>query len=895
MQNPFEKKKEVFNEIPVHKTILAKLFAKENISVVHADVKTAMFDTKNRTMYLPYWKDLTLEMYDMLTSHETGHALDTPQDAFHQNKTTYKGPIRAYLNIVEDARIEKLQLRRYPGLKDSYVSAYNDLHARNFFQLKDKEDLRKRYLIDRLNLYFKLGRWGIVDVPFMNQTEQDFLKRVSLAETFDEVKKLAHEIMEYDKHLYKSKKQDESEDGDGEGEGQEGNGQKKKVILKKGGKKDPNAKEISQEEFDRDYEVVGEEDGDGEGDGSEEGDDGEGAGEGEGEGEGKGDKEGKGKGKGEGEGKGDGEGEGKGKAKGKPDFSGKQMQDGGQPDKGFGRNKNSNVNAAPPSGPSNVSDTEFEKNANFDASDKAYHDAVEKLISNGGAQEVIFVNLPKLNSDDFTITSTDVIEIFEKHIRTGGTGAHYYGQQHNPVSVEAAAQRATVIYTAFRQRHLNAVNFLIKEFEMRKAADEHKRTQTTKMGDLNMSKLTQYKFNDDIFRRADLISEGKSHALVMLLDMSGSMQSIFYKTMEQLLILVEFCHRMNIPFEVYGFSDQGAAQKAVQQKRHTRSSVKLNAGEVQPGNPDRMALMRLIDSSLSAMQYRKLMGYLLSYAFGMSGGGRGNGKSDDHNMTVGGTTVHMSGIPEFGLCGTPLIEAMYLMPDLISKFKKKSGAQIIHFFNLTDGFGGAIYSYIAVGGQHMGYNQQANLFGGTDYNTRRSTSRSKIVFNDLDSRKMFEYTFNKNQQATLQSNAYVVSMNLLSERIRALGCNVININLLMDKREGTVSGVLGRSLQAEAFFRGDDMNKYDFSRTEEYKKAIKQYESNGFVAVTSKIYTHEFFMNANVGAEERKKFDSLAFREGQSTGQMAGQVTEAMKAALNTRQLAIEFSKLIAR
>jgi hypothetical protein len=102
----------LFNEIPVSKTILAKLFAKENISIVHADVPTAAFDIKNRTMYLPHWKDVSLEIYDLFVSHETGHALDTPEEAFHNNRKMFKGPMRAYINILEDARLEQFQLRR---------------------------------------------------------------------------------------------------------------------------------------------------------------------------------------------------------------------------------------------------------------------------------------------------------------------------------------------------------------------------------------------------------------------------------------------------------------------------------------------------------------------------------------------------------------------------------------------------------------------------------------------------------------------------------------------------------------------------------------------------------------------------------------------------------------
>lgn len=40
-----------------HQTLLAKLLAKEDITVTHGRFETAFFDVKNRTLGLPIWKD----------------------------------------------------------------------------------------------------------------------------------------------------------------------------------------------------------------------------------------------------------------------------------------------------------------------------------------------------------------------------------------------------------------------------------------------------------------------------------------------------------------------------------------------------------------------------------------------------------------------------------------------------------------------------------------------------------------------------------------------------------------------------------------------------------------------------------------------------------------------
>jgi len=53
------------------------------------------------------------------------------------------------LNVVEDARIEKLIKRKYPGLSQSFIKGYRDLIANDFFKTADK-DINEMLLIDRL-------------------------------------------------------------------------------------------------------------------------------------------------------------------------------------------------------------------------------------------------------------------------------------------------------------------------------------------------------------------------------------------------------------------------------------------------------------------------------------------------------------------------------------------------------------------------------------------------------------------------------------------------------------------------------------------------------------------------------------------------------------------------
>ena len=80
-------------------------------------------------------------------------------------------------------------------------------------------------------------------------------------------------------------------------------------------------------------------------------------------------------------------------------------------------------------------------------------------------------------------------------------------------------------FIKFRSENKSLVSYLAKEFEMRKKADEHKRTKVAKTGILNPNKLHSYKFNEDLFLRSEVITSGKNHGFIMYLDWSGSMHN----------------------------------------------------------------------------------------------------------------------------------------------------------------------------------------------------------------------------------------------------------------------------------------------------------------------------------------------------------------------------------
>ena len=189
------------------KSLLAKLLATENITVQrNPSLKTAMFDLKNRVLMLPVWQGISNDLDDLLLVHETGHALDTPSAEIYKKTAediaakifpnekisdALARTVSGFLNVIEDARIDKRQKRRYPGCRRNYLVGYKELVERDFFGTANR-DINSMNFIDRLNLYFKGGNVHM-NLTFSPE-EKVLLKKVENAETWDEVVALTEEI-----------------------------------------------------------------------------------------------------------------------------------------------------------------------------------------------------------------------------------------------------------------------------------------------------------------------------------------------------------------------------------------------------------------------------------------------------------------------------------------------------------------------------------------------------------------------------------------------------------------------------------------------------------------------------------------------------------------------------
>ena len=178
------------------------------------------------------------------------------------------------------------------------------------------------------------------------------------------------------------------------------------------------------------------------------------------------------------------------------------------------------------------------------ATQRAFDENLQDLVQDAPwYSDPVYVEIPKMHLDNIIVDQ----EVLQKHI-----DAHYEENSHNRYD-DPLAYVANK-YNEYKKSAQKEVNYLVKEFECKKAADSHARTTTARTGVLDTAKLHTYKYNEDLFRKISVIPDGKNHGMIFILDWSGSMSNYLQDTIKQLLSLVWFCRKVNIPFEVYAFT-----------------------------------------------------------------------------------------------------------------------------------------------------------------------------------------------------------------------------------------------------------------------------------------------------------------------------------------------------
>ena len=179
-------------------SLFARALASENIFVnLDTAAPTASFDMESRTLTIPDWKT-SQALKDMIIAHEVGHALYTPAEEFlasldnARERKLHPQGYKACINSIEDARIERMIKEKFPGCRRDFFEGYKEILALDIFELKDTP-VSTMSIIDRINLYFKFGVFGLMSFDF-SPAEQKIIDRVSTVKTYAEVVKIADDL-----------------------------------------------------------------------------------------------------------------------------------------------------------------------------------------------------------------------------------------------------------------------------------------------------------------------------------------------------------------------------------------------------------------------------------------------------------------------------------------------------------------------------------------------------------------------------------------------------------------------------------------------------------------------------------------------------------------------------
>ena len=369
-------------------------------------------------------------------------------------------------------------------------------------------------------------------------------------------------------------------------------------------------------------------------------------------------------------------------------------------------------------------------------------------------------------------------------------------------------------YLNFRRDAVKIVGYMAKEFERKKSAREYRKETISKTGVLDMSKVFSYKYNEDLFLKNTLRPDGKNHGVIMLIDWSASMSGHIHDTIKQVMSLVWFCQKVNIPFEVYAFSsaypsawtqfraDSRAHGLKTEEyeayvRRNDWQTWNFKGNNVTFGSDtgmDNFKLIQLFSSKMNAKDVTKMMKLAFRYGWG-----------HHYRYEKWGN---------YDLGSTPTLPALVAMNKMIPAFRKHYKLDICNLIVLTDG--------------------QGNNDFGSIYNVDGYEGR---VSNNVDCRLEDPVTKKQYRLKDYQDqNSKYIEKTLVQERaVLALLKDRYDINIIGLHLDGHSNGKAVKQSVLEFFLGWRYYNK------EKFQKVRKELRQNGMAALPWKCFD-EFYI-----------------------------------------------------
>jgi hypothetical protein len=734
------------------KNLLTKLMASENLTVEHQKIHTAKFDPINRVLYLPIWQDMSGFMYDHLGGHEVGHALYTPADGWHDaavDKTKNKN-YKSFLNVVEDARIEKKVTRKFPGLKTSFKKGFQELLDRDFFGIKYK-DVNKLAFIERLNLYTK-SQYTADYIKFTTQ-EMVYVTKVQNLETWDDVLALTGEIYDYSKdeqfdmHMEQQMRDFEmfnSDDDTDTDSNSDSDYEYSEEEDETGEPQDSDDSEKSDEKSEKQTEESGDVDADS--DDTEEEEDTE-------------------------------------------ETESETINE-------LDRYKESVESQRDQFTPECSTDDSYRQNENslLDAKCKPY----------------LYVDVPTVNAKNVFTSAKRVHELltigFDEQIE-GGYFDNAYVQG---------------LVNDFKNKNDRYIGLLAKEFEMRKAAKAFSKSKLSDTGDIDINKLSNYKFDDNIFRKVMMIPKGKSHGLVLLLDCSGSMSENMEGSIEQILVLSLFCRKVNIPFRVFGFTDCISTYKFDRNldldAYNEDISFSNNAGELGFSN---VQLREYLNSKMSNTEFTKCLRNMILLK---------------QSYSVIRYQNRVRRPASENLSNTPLVQAVFAIGSIMDNFRKSNNVDLTSLIIVHDGDAdNASSHYVEV--DHKDYN-------GKMIKKVWSYSFDLRTYNVIvrDRKNKFQYVMKQNPEKSYSHYTNEELLRAALEWVRVVGkSKVFGFFILGSRYSVSKNSIRNRYFFDDGKSLADLRKENAFGYFDTEKNLLKKFKNDKFL-ISNTVGYNSFYL-----------------------------------------------------
>ena len=297
-------------------------------------------------------------------------------------------------------------------------------------------------------------------------------------------------------------------------------------------------------------------------------------------------------------------------------------------------------------------------------------------------------------------------------------------------------QSLSTQFDNFKVETSRTVNYLVKEFEMKKSAQLYKRAQVSKIGSLDMRKVYAYKLKDDLFKRVTNLPQGKNHGMIMLVDWSGSMNDVLTDTIKQVINLAQFCNRVQIPYRVFAFTTQYSdlenersllnpeqRMKKWQEKKRWYEMKAEREGNYINCSSDKFHLLELFSSKMSLVEFNTMSKRLVDPRFLWNKG-----------YTTG---------------GTPLNESLVWIYEHLGEFIKANNIEKTTFITLTDGEGSSFNTSLG----HRGLEDSRNEIVDGQY----KRIKQKHFIKDEVTQKTYELT----RDSTVQTD---VVLRMIKDR-----------------------------------------------------------------------------------------------------------------------------------